>query len=122
MAQKGGIINNRLNIELKKLLENRGIKVDKIVVFGSYARGDKREDSDIDIIIVSRNFRNKSIFERVELTSGIGRKLVKTFKKPFDLMFYSDLEWEDGHSVVINAAQKEGIALGTDFGMDIGAR
>jgi predicted nucleotidyltransferase len=111
MAQKGGIINTRLNMELKQLLEDRGIKVDKIVVFGSTARGDKREDSDIDIIIVSRNFRNKSIFERVELTSGIGRKLVKTFKKPFDLMFYSDLEWEDGHSVVINAAQKEGIAL-----------
>ena len=111
MAQKSGLINTQLNIELKQLLENRGINADKIVVFGSYGRGDKREDSDIDIIIVSRNFRNKSIFERVELTSGIGRKLVKTFKKPFDLMFYSDLEWEDGHSMVIHAAKKEGIVL-----------
>ncbi len=111
MAQKSGFINTQLNIELKQLLENRGINVDKIVVFGSYGRGDKREDSDIDLIIVSKNFRNKSIFERVELTSGIGRKLVKTFKKPFDLMFYSDLEWEDGHSIVIHEAKKEGIVL-----------
>jgi hypothetical protein len=45
------------------------------------------------------------------LTSGIGRKLVKTFKKPFDLMLYSDLEWEDGHSIVIHEAKKEGIVL-----------
>jgi predicted nucleotidyltransferase len=111
MAKKGGIINTQVNKKLKQLLEDRGIKADKIVVFGSYGRGDKKEDSDIDLIIVSRNFRNKSIFERVELTSGIGRKLVKTFKKPFDLMFYSDLEWEDGNSIVIHAAKKEGIAL-----------
>jgi predicted nucleotidyltransferase len=111
MAQKSGFINTQLNIELKQLLENRGINADKIVVFGSYGRGDKREDSDIDLIIVSKNFRNKSIFERVELTSGIGRKLVKTFKKPFDLMLYSDLEWEDGHSIVIQEAKKEGIVL-----------
>jgi predicted nucleotidyltransferase len=69
MAQKSGFINTQLNIELKQPLENRGINADKIVVFGSYGRGDKREDSDIDLIIVSKNFRNKSIFERVELTS-----------------------------------------------------
>ena len=111
MAQKGGNINTQLNIELKQLLEDRGIKADKVVVFGSYARGDRREDSDIDLIIVSRNFRNKSIFERVELATGIGRRLVKTFKKPFDLLFYSDLEWEDGHSMAIHAAKKQGITL-----------
>lgn len=93
------------------MLKEKGINTDKIVVFGSFARGTEHKDSDIDLIIVSKTFRGKSVFERVELTTGIGRKLVKTFKKPFDLMFYSDLEWEDGGSVVIHAAKQEGIVL-----------
>jgi predicted nucleotidyltransferase len=111
MAQRENILNTRINKELKQLLEERGIDVDKIVIFGSYARGMEKMDSDIDLIIVSKAFRDKSIFERVELTTGIGRKLVKTFKKPFDLMFYSDLEWEHGRSTIIDAAKHEGNIL-----------
>jgi predicted nucleotidyltransferase len=78
------------------------------IIFGSYAKGTQREDSDIDIIIVSRDFRNKSIFERVELTTGIGRELVKKVEKPFDLLFYSDDEWNGGYSLMINSAKEEG--------------
>ena len=35
--------------ELKKKHDNR---IDEILIFGSYARGDAREDSDIDVLIV----------------------------------------------------------------------
>jgi predicted nucleotidyltransferase len=109
MAQRNRRISLQLNKELRHLLKEKGINTDKIVVFGSFARGTENKDSDIDLIIVSKTFRGKSIFERIELTTGIGRKLVKIFKKPFDLMFYSDQEWEDGGSVVIHAAKQEGI-------------
>ncbi|MCP5104492.1 MAG: nucleotidyltransferase domain-containing protein [bacterium] len=111
MAQREDNLNTKINRELKQLLDKKGIAADKIVVFGSYARGTEKVDSDIDLIIVSKNFRDKSIFERVELTTGIGRRLVKAFKKPFDLMFYSDLEWKDGRSTVIDAAKREGSIL-----------
>ncbi len=77
-------------------------------MFGSYARGVQREDSDVDIIIVSRDFRDNSVFERVDLTTGIGRELVRKVKKPFDLLFYSDAEWNGDRSLVINIAKKEG--------------
>ena len=111
MAQRTNPLNTRLNQKIRQLLEEKGIITDKLVLFGSFGRGTEKKDSDIDIIIVSKSFRNKSVFERVELTTGIGRKLVKAFKKPFDLLFYSDLEWEDGGSLVIHAAQQEGIIL-----------
>jgi predicted nucleotidyltransferase len=46
--------------EIKKIassyrtkLENAGIPVERIVLFGSYARGTERKDSDIDICVVS---------------------------------------------------------------------
>jgi len=93
---------------LIELLEERGIDTEKIVVFGSYAKGEEKKDSDIDIIIVSKDFRNKNIFERVEITRGIHRKLVEEVMKPFDVIYYSDEEWERGHSLIINAAKEDG--------------
>ena len=93
---------------LQKLFRQRKICVDKIVVFGSYARGKERRSSDIDIIVVSENFREKDIFERVELTSGIHRELVKQLRKPVDIMYYSDREWDKGYSLIINVAKEEG--------------
>ena len=93
---------------LKKLLKDRNIKVHKIVVFGSYAKGKQTEESDIDIIVISENFEGKDIFERVELVQGIHRKLVEKTMVPFDMMYYSPSEWEQGNSLIINAAKEEG--------------
>jgi len=33
-----------------------GIIIDKVILFGSYARNKARKDSDIDLCIISRNF------------------------------------------------------------------
>ena len=111
MAQKERSTNTEIGEVLKKLLLQKGLNRSKAVLFGSYATQTYTDESDIDLVIVSPLFRDKSIFERVELTSGIGRALVKTFKKPFDLMFYSDTEWEQSCSPVIDTAKKEGRIL-----------
>ncbi len=111
MSKTKEITNRELSKILIELLKHRGISIYKIVIFGSFAKGLSKEDSDIDIIIVSKDFRNKSIFERVELTTGIGRELVKKTMKPFDIMYYSDEEWKKGHSLIINAAKEEGVVI-----------
>ena len=94
---------------LKDLTRQKGIDVDRIVVFGSYARGEEKKGSDIDIIIVSRNFEGKDIFERVEIASGLHRELVEKTMMPADIMYYSPTEWEQGNSLIINQAKEEGI-------------
>ena len=49
----------------------------KIIIFGSYARGNPREDSDIDIAIVFSNFHNR--FDRqaelMKLTKQIDTRI-----------------------------------------------
>ena len=47
-------------IEIKKLTEPifKEYGVEKAYIFGSYARGDYNENSDIDIIISSKNIRS----------------------------------------------------------------
>lgn len=101
----------KIKIKLKTLLQERGIGIEKIVVFGSYAKGKEKEYSDIDIIIVSKDFREKDIFQRVELTRGIHRKLIDEIMKPFDIMYYSDEEWKNGNSLIINSAKENGVVI-----------
>ncbi|MGB9674860.1 MAG: nucleotidyltransferase domain-containing protein [Nanopusillaceae archaeon] len=53
--------------KIKEKLEKEGIKVDKIILFGSRARGDYLKESDYDFIIVSKDFKNIPITKRIEL-------------------------------------------------------
>lgn len=46
----------------QSLLNNR-IIVEKIILYGSYAKGNPREHSDIDIAIISPSFKGKKFFE-----------------------------------------------------------
>jgi len=94
---------------LQELIRQKGLDVERIVVFGSYARQEEKEGSDIDIIIVSKNFEGKDIFEKVEIASGLHRELVEKTLMPADIMYYSPTEWEKGNSLIINKAKEEGI-------------
>ena len=39
--------------------------IEKVILFGSRARGDNMNDSDYDILVVSTDFKNVPIFERI---------------------------------------------------------
>ena len=74
---------------VKKVCEKYKIK--QIILFGSYAKGTNNEDSDIDIAIFSKDFKNSSIIEDMSFllikTSGLGIDLQP---QPFTLDDYSN--------------------------------
>ncbi len=51
-------------IEALKML---GVKPERVILYGSYAQGRAREDSDIDLIVVSKDFEGKNLRERLEI-------------------------------------------------------
>jgi predicted nucleotidyltransferase len=55
----------------RRALSALGITAEQVILFGSYATGKAREISDIDLLIVSSDFRGKNIRERLELL-GVG--------------------------------------------------
>lgn len=55
--------------DFKKALESKSLKVDKIILFGSYATTEFREGSDIDLVVISKDFKDKDYWKRIEILS-----------------------------------------------------
>jgi predicted nucleotidyltransferase len=52
-----------------------GIRVERALLFGSYARGAEREGSDIDVLIVSSDFSVLNARERLEYLGTAAARL-----------------------------------------------
>jgi uncharacterized protein len=84
---------------IAKLLTRSGLRVSEIVLFGSHARGQAHESSDVDLAIVSGDFEGKTIFERAELMADTEIQTIRKFKVPLDLLMLSPGELEDEGSL-----------------------
>lgn len=53
--------------EYKQALNVLGINVERVLLYGSHALGNQREDSDIDLAVVSADFQTMNLRERLEV-------------------------------------------------------
>lgn len=60
----------------------------------------------MDFIIVSRSFRKKEYDERLYTFNNLNRDLVRKTNKPVDILYYSDVEWDEDESLIIREAKK----------------
>lgn len=92
--------------ELKKILE-----IKKVIIFGSAARGEMRKDSDIDIIILSPDFKTMGFVERVAFLNRNRRGLSR--EVPMDILGYTPGEFDKltKESAILFEAKEEGIVL-----------
>ena len=95
---------------ISDFLKNRNIRVEKILVFGSYAAGDYRKDSDVDVAIISQDFEEKDIFQRADMLKGLEWSLAERFMLPFDIIPISLKEWKGSFSLTVEFV-KEGKSL-----------
>ena len=65
-------------------MRKNGVK--KAAIFGSYARGEEKKRSDVDILIKYK-YDNKSYFDLFDLQEELEKKL----KKKVDLLTYNSL-------------------------------
>ncbi len=61
----------------------------KVILFGSYARGDATEDSDVDFLVVEEHVPSK-VTEMVRL-----RRILRPLRLPFDVVVVSENDLED---------------------------
>lgn len=89
---------------LCECLKEKGLKLSKVILFGSQAKGLSTAESDIDIVIVSEEFRNKNIFKRAEMTKDAEIRTIKKFMVPLDIITITPEEYEERTSLVAEYA------------------
>jgi len=103
-------------INKKKLIKeyinnvSQKISVDKVIFFGSGVRRQLTEDSDLDFIVLSNDFRKMKFMDRLVLLSQARNGLSETV--PMDILGYTPEEFEKlssaDESVVLSEAKREG--------------
>lgn len=82
--------------KFKRAIESRGIRIKKLVLFGSYSTGYAREESDIDIVAISDDFAGKGYWERIEIISDA---IYEVFA-PLEVVGMTTEEWEKEDSFI----------------------
>lgn len=85
----------------RNALDLKGIRGSRVVLFGSHARDDATRGSDIDLVVISDDFRDKSFWQRIDiLTDAIYEVL-----EPIEATVMTPEEWEHGDSMICEFAR-----------------
>ncbi len=92
--------------QFKKALESFNVRVDQLILFGSHAVGTAHEDSDIDLVVISSSFSDKSYWERIDILTDA---IYKVFA-PIEASAFTPDEWKSGKSLIVDYA-KNGVLV-----------
>jgi len=73
-------------IQQAALILGEAAKPAQVILFGSYARGDAQEDSDLDFLVIEPELKDK-FSEMVRL-----RQVLRPLRIPVDVLVYSQAE------------------------------
>jgi predicted nucleotidyltransferase len=93
--------------KFKQILQKNGTRVDNLVLFGSYANGNPHEGSDIDLVVISRDFENKDFWERIEILT----EAICEIFEPIEAIPMTPEEWERGDSMICEFAKQGEVIL-----------
>ncbi len=74
----------------KRALEEK-FNISKIVLFGSYAKGNQQKDSDIDVAVICDDFKDRDRIELTKLLLGIAQSVDVNFEP----LGYSEEEYKN---------------------------
>jgi uncharacterized protein len=78
-------------------LETRGVRTERMVLFGSYATGTYHEWSDIDVVVVSDDFVGMGYWDRITILSDA----ICELRAPIEAVAKTVEEWESGASLIV---------------------
>ncbi|MBC8205003.1 nucleotidyltransferase domain-containing protein [bacterium] len=101
--------NDAINIirRYREALEGLGVNVEKIILFGSFATGTYHEGSDIDLVVISKDFSGKGFWDRIHYLA----KALRIVFEPIEATGMTPEEYENGDSMIALFA-REGEVVG----------
>lgn len=92
--------------QYSKILEER-INIDKIILFGSYAYGSPTKWSDIDIAVISPDFKKQNDFERTKFLLNLSYNINLPFPVDIEVLGFTPEEFNKPHRFSILEEIKE---------------
>jgi len=96
---KGSVI--KIIDRFRQKIETRGVKAQKIILYGSYASGTSAAVSDIDVVVISDDFAGKSYWERIDILTDV----IYEMSVPLEAVAMTSEEWERGDSFIADFAR-----------------
>ena len=91
-----------------RVLSGEGIHANKAVLFGSYARGDYHEGSDLDVMIVLDTY--KSYWDELVRSAEFASDLSLEYDVTISRMIMTEEQWQKGDLPVLWNVRAEGVA------------
>lgn len=85
----------------RESLETRGIHLSKLILYGSYARGNPKTFSDIDVVVISDDFAGMGYWARIEILS----EAIYDVFAPIEAVAMTTDEWEKKDSFICDYAR-----------------
>ena len=107
--EKNGERLKKIRDIVLKVAEKYGVEVEKIILFGSRARGDYSEGSDCDILVVTKREHDRN--KKYEFVHEAHRKIVWEIDIPVDIIVVSKRhqeEFKDVFGSIAGIATMEG--------------
>lgn len=94
--------------EFGRALEAENIKPQKIILFGSFSAETQRQDSDIDLVVISEDFTGKDYWERIDILSAA---IYRVFE-PIEAVAMTPAEWQSGDSLIADYTRNGEVVYG----------
>ncbi len=75
----------------KEALRELGVTPERILLFGSWAHGNRKKFSDLDVVVISRDFARLNLRERLELLGIAAARILE----PIHALGYTPEEFEE---------------------------
>jgi predicted nucleotidyltransferase len=85
----------------RNALMAKGVRNSRVVLYGSYARDDATQGSDIDLVVISDDFRDKTFWERIDILTDA----IYEVMEPIEATAVTPEEWERGDSMICEFAR-----------------
>ena len=108
-------MNRKVPLHIRKLMKELkeglfriyGDKLKAVYLYGSYARGDYRQGSDVDVMILLKDYKNywEELRRSTELASDISLEYDVTVSR----LIMKDIQWKESDMPVLRNIHKEGL-------------